>query len=236
MSAVCRGTSISPFTRSQIVQCRVTLQSASQVSQETDAPADADWPRWHVPHLPWLTDQDKRKSTFANEAEKKGNFFFPCLSKFRISRPAKWPLQPTSVTGQLRLQLLRWTITTVYNWLPTQTQHQITSSWPLRWGMSRCVRGIVEITSRLRAEIMLMFHSAASFFFFFRWTKELMGGIGESLIRQKEPEKRRVVGSQEAFLTRSQTLNGLPLKPPPPHRSHSEAPQAPYGTELHGDE
>lgn len=76
------------------------------------------------------------KSTLAIEAEKKCNLFFPCLSKFRISRPAKWLLQPISVTGLLRVP-----------WAPTScfagwSQPSTTGYWPKRsirsWAVALC--------------------------------------------------------------------------------------------------
>lgn len=216
MSAMCQRTSVSPFTRSQIFQCRVTLQSASQVSQETDAPADADSPHWHFSHLPRLTDQDRLSNQACDtsrllcvfnqplqskQKKTKCNFFFPCLSTFSgllsdccsPSLPQgcyRSPeLQPAaSLDDHNRLQLVADpNVASDHEQLPF-----VVKSDPLRQ-RDRWNHKLSPV------EIMLMFHSAASFFF--QMNKRVNGGNGESLISQKEPEKRRVVGSQEAFLT-----------------------------------
>lgn len=94
-------------------------------------------------------------------------------------------------------------------------------------------RGNARITSRLLFDSRWFLIQLVLFLFrFFQMNQRDNEWDGELLISQKEPEKHWSVESQEAFFKLSLTnTQRAPLKPP-----HSKAPEAPYGTEPHGDE
>lgn len=123
MSAMCQGTSVSRFMRSQIFQCCVTLQSASQVSQKIDRCQRCGF-TCSMTFLQFNTtgrQEQAEQSPYAcytsrlvcvlpplhllhseNQSGKsKRNFFFSCSLKFHIYGPAVWMLRPTLSLGCL---------------------------------------------------------------------------------------------------------------------------------------